>query len=495
MVLGHSKSRPSLVGPLTLVAVVTFVVGLAGVNARATYGAQVTSDEPQYLLTALSLGEDLNLDISDELADERFLDFHEIPLNPQTIALDDSGQRLSPHDPGLPLLLALPMRLGGWQAAKVALAAMAAAAAAATAWVCVRRFDVGVATSAMVTTAMFASPPLTGYATQVYPEMPAALVTIIGVAALTGSRIRGGGLSTRAIAVAVAAIIALPWLAVKYVPVAAVLALALLAGLAPEASGLADRFRRAAAVLGVLVVSGGLYLLIHQRIYGGWTVYATGDHFVDGEFLVVGSDPNYLGRSERLLALLTDRAFGLIAWAPAYALAIPGMAVLFRRRPPNWLLLTGLIGAGWAVATWVALTMHGWWWPGRQVVVILPVVVVVLTVFADNNRWIRRSLVGLSGLAVTNWLWLVVEATTDRRTLIVDFTETASPVYRLWSPLLPDFRRGATLDVILAAVWAVAFGCAAALAWRDAGAPPNAARQDANPSESLASQAADAATD
>jgi hypothetical protein len=34
--------------------------------ARATYGARVTADEPQYLLSAISLAEDRDLDIADE---------------------------------------------------------------------------------------------------------------------------------------------------------------------------------------------------------------------------------------------------------------------------------------------------------------------------------------------------------------------------------------------------------------------------------------------
>ena len=35
-----------------------------GIAAPASLGGRVTADEPQYLLTALSLGEDFNLDIS-----------------------------------------------------------------------------------------------------------------------------------------------------------------------------------------------------------------------------------------------------------------------------------------------------------------------------------------------------------------------------------------------------------------------------------------------
>ena len=119
---------------MAAVALWTFVVALPAIGARASHGARVTADEPQYLTTAISIGEDFDLDISDELAERRFELYHEIDLNPQTIDLDDSGRRVSPHDPLLPALLAAPMLLGGWIAAKAALAVIAGAAAAATLW-------------------------------------------------------------------------------------------------------------------------------------------------------------------------------------------------------------------------------------------------------------------------------------------------------------------------------------------------------------------------
>ena len=107
------------------------VVAMIAINARATYGAKISVDEPQYLLTALSIAEDFDLDISDELDERRYLPFHELRLNQQTIDLNDSGQRISPHDPLLPILLALPMGLSGWLASKIALAVLAAITAAA----------------------------------------------------------------------------------------------------------------------------------------------------------------------------------------------------------------------------------------------------------------------------------------------------------------------------------------------------------------------------
>ncbi|HAF68621.1 MAG TPA: hypothetical protein DCL16_05815, partial [Acidimicrobiaceae bacterium] len=162
-----------LIRPMFLVALTVTIVAALSIQARATYNAQVTADEPQYLITALSLGEDFDLDISDELEDGKFRDFHEVNLNPQTIALDDTGLKISPHDPLLPLLLAIPMKLGGWQLAKAALALIAGITAAATLWLAVRRFNVGTRTAIGVVTALFCASPLTSYGSQVYPAMPA----------------------------------------------------------------------------------------------------------------------------------------------------------------------------------------------------------------------------------------------------------------------------------------------------------------------------------
>ena len=87
------------------------VLVASGIGVRATYGAQTTADEPQYLLSALSLWEDGDLDISDELAAEAYRPVHAVDLDPQTYALGADGRQVSPHDPLLPVLLAGPMRV------------------------------------------------------------------------------------------------------------------------------------------------------------------------------------------------------------------------------------------------------------------------------------------------------------------------------------------------------------------------------------------------
>src|SRR5918992_6125087 len=94
---------PRLHLAMAAVGVLAFLAAAAGIVVPATHGTWTTADEPQYLLTAISLAEDRDLDIADELAEGRWRPFHALQLPTQTTPLPD-GRRLSPHDPLLPLL-------------------------------------------------------------------------------------------------------------------------------------------------------------------------------------------------------------------------------------------------------------------------------------------------------------------------------------------------------------------------------------------------------
>lgn len=208
--------------------------------------------EPHYLLTAEALARHGILDLADAYEHGRYRPFHDAPLSPQG-APDADGRLVAPHDPLLPALLALPMRAGGWAAAKATLALLARALAAAA----------------------------------------------------------------------------------------------------------------------------GLYVAAHLAWYGGLTVYAAGEFFQGhgGEATVVGTDPEYLGRSVRLVGLLLDPKFRLAAWQRAWLLLVPAAAALFAVRawgPAGGVRAAVLapLAAGWLVATWplpvvwlaalVALTWWGW---------------------------------------------------------------------------------------------------------------------------------------
>jgi hypothetical protein len=428
---------------VVLVGVVVAAWAMIAIPARATYNARTTADEPQYLLSALSLAEDRDLWIDDEIAFRDYRPFHEVTLPVQTERRDD-GRAISPHDPLLPVVLAVPMGLGGWAAAKATLAVFAGVLAGLLTWIAVRRFAVPLGVAATTVLAFGLAAPLTSYGTQVYPELPAALAVAVAIAGLTHPKPNPWAIGLP--------VVALPWLGIKYGLVAAALA----------ALGLWVLDRRTAVRLAAgLAAAGVAYVVGHRLLYGGWTVYAAGDHFVDGEMTVVGHDPHYFGRSRRLLGLLLDREFGLAVWMPGYLLMVPALGLLFRRRPPGWVILAAPLAAGWATATWVALTMHGWWWPGRQTVVVLPCAVLAIAWWAAQLRPVAARLVAACGaVGAFSWMWLVIEARTDRRTLVVDFMDTDNPIFRALHAVLPDYAHPDTSDWLLQAAWVAALAIA-----------------------------------
>ena len=450
--------RRGLPAALLVVAVAATLAAAAGIGVRSTYGAAAAVDEPQYLLSALSLAEDGDLDIADELAARRWSPYADAQPPVQTAARAD-GRQLSPHDPLLPLLLAPAIALGGWVAAKIQLALLAGVVAALALWLAVRRFAVPLPLAAAGVAIAATSAPLAVYGQQVYPELPAALAVLVGIVAVTG-RMHAGGL-----AVLTASVVALPWLSAKYVPVAAVLAAAGLVLLLRS-----GRARAAALTAAGLGACAAAYVVVHRIVWGGWTVYASGDHFTAaGELSVIGTDPDYAGRSLRLVGLLVDRGYGLVAWQPAWLLAVPAVAALCRARPRGWAALVVPLGVGWLVATFPALTMHGFWWPGRQVVVVLPLAVIAVVWWlsrAPRPVLVAGLLLGLAGVAT--YAALLVDGWVGELTWVVGFEGVDDPLYAVRRLLLPDYRAGGSGLWIRHVAWVAAMGGLAVAGWRSA---------------------------
>ncbi len=451
---------------MLFVGLFVFGISAIAIPSRSTYGAQVRVDEPQYLLTALSIGEDLNLDISDEIEEEKFRTFHEVGLNTQTIDMNSSGQRLSPHDPLLPLLLSGPMRIGGWVGARVLLAIFAGLLASTTLWVAVRRFKVSPKIAAWVVGSFGAAPPLCSYGSQIYPEVPAALAVILAIATITGPRSKWNSIGF------VLSITALPWLSIKYLPVA--LTIFLLASLSNKKT---ERKRISTSTAVVFDLMAAIYLLFHQLVYQGWTVYSAGDHFVGSEFEVIGGDPDIWGRSNRIIGLLVDKGFGLAAWTPSFLILPIAIAFNCKKKVNNWnyLILPFLIG--WSTATWVAFTMHGWWWPGRQTVVVLPLGIIAIAILLDHFQKFLLPTIVATAIGSIGWVWIAVETQTGRRALIVDFEETSWPWYKIWSKIFPDFHRMPTNTTWIATFWALALLLLMAIGWHSADRNKNSFRR------------------
>lgn len=451
---------------LAAVGLMAMLAAVPGAWARSTYGATTSADEPHYLLTAIALAERGTLDVGPELDEQAWRAFSEGGLSRQVEAT--SGRRVVPHDPLLPALLAGPVGVFGWRAGRLALAVVNGLLAVLLAWTAMRRLDLRPSTAAATTLVATTSAPLVVYGSQVYPELPAALAVVAALAAGLGPP------GWRTCAAVVVAVVALPWLSVKYVPVAAVLAILHLVRLWRAGHG-----RLAGAIVATYAALGAGYVAGHLAWYGGLTVYATGDFFAQhgGQLAVVGTDPDYLGRARRLVGLLLDRGFGLAAWQPAWLLTFPAFAALLRRRPQPWAWwVLAPLAAGWLVATFVAVTMHGWWFPGRHVVHALPLAVLAIAWWLDRaGPRVRAATLAAGLLGVWSTAWVVGAAVQGTRTMIVDFAATADPWYGAWSLLLPDYLNVTAGTWIRHGAWLALLTGAAVLAWRRDGPPTGAA--------------------
>jgi hypothetical protein len=446
-----------------LVGVAMALAAAALVPAPATDTDATTGDEPHYLLTARALAERGTLDLAGAY-DQQPRPFHRDPLTPQGRPLAD-GRLVAPHDPLLPAMLALPMAAGGWLAAKATMAVLAGALGAALVWVATARLGVAPWPAAAVMAVLGASAPLAVYGAQVYPELPAALALTVGLGAVTGAP------RPHTHAVAVAAVVALPWLSVKYAAVAAVLAACELVRLRRRGG-----WAGVGIVGAVLALAGVAYIAAHVAWYGGVTAYAAGSFFAEhgGQLSVVGTQPDFVGRSARLLGLLVDADFGLAAWQPAWLLALPAVGALARpgQAPaaapagvaPRTVVL-GVLAVGWLMATFVAATMHGWWFPGRHAVVVLPAAALALAWWAQRTRAALAVTVATGAAGVAVLAWLAVVTVVGDAALAVDLHDTTNPATRAWRALLPNYRVGDAGTWIRHGVWTLAAVAALALGW------------------------------
>ncbi|MGP3916976.1 hypothetical protein [Nonomuraea sp. 10N515B] len=443
---------------MVLVAAVAIAAAALGIGVRTGFGHHVSSDEPQYLLTALSLFEDRDLDVSDEIAERRWAVFGGTYLPRQTAVLAD-GRELSPHDPLLAVVLAPAMGLFGWVGAKATLSLLAGALAALVLWVAVRRFAISLPLATAGVLVAFPSAPFAVYGQLVFPELPAALAVTGAVAVLTGDRPRPLALG--------ALITALPWLSVKYLLPAAILAaLALM------------RWPNRKPFAAWLAVMGALYLLIHRLVWGGWTVYASGVHFQNdnGEMgVMIGRGFKIVARLLRLVGLFADEGYGIATWQPAWLLLIPALVAVLLLRPPNWEVLAAPLAGGWLVAAFVASTMHGFWWPGRQLVVVLPLALLIVLWWLDRATPGLRTAAAVAGASgVVAYGWLLADGYARQIAWASEFTATTYPVYRLIEPLLlPDYRSGFTGSPLPLLGWLAVFGLLAWYGYRSAREPAN----------------------
>lgn len=323
--VGARARREQLLGALiTLAAGLLLLMG-----APPTQG-----DEPHYLLVTHSIWQDGDIDLADDYAAREDLAFHRGAISPHYKPGLDEGSRYSMHGVGYPLLLlpayAIGRRVDGGSASVLLARLLQVVVLALAAWLLVgwaaEHTDPRSALGGTLLVTVLA--PVVFAPVSLFPETPAMFLAVAGFIAAR-SRSRAGAM-VGGLAVAV-----LPWMGVKYIPLAGAVAVGALI-----AAGRRPGPRQLAAVLAPLAISLGGHALFTLSLYGSLSPSA----------IYLGADPafgrqpgygadwwayvrDWPGALRTLIGYFFDQKEGLFLLAPQYLLAAAGVGAAWRRRP------------------------------------------------------------------------------------------------------------------------------------------------------------------
>ncbi|MBI3974513.1 MAG: hypothetical protein HY332_24815 [Chloroflexi bacterium] len=446
-----------------LIAMWLFAFGLYGAyfQGQWIYGERpiysITGDEPHYLIIATSLWRDHDLDILNNYRDKDYHPFYPYHLgdarDPEDMhALYGRGGRLySKHGLGLPVLLLPVFGPGGHGPARVFMMALTALLAVQTYLLALQATGKRVA-SLVAWAAVAFSAPLLLYADQFYPEVPGALLLVAGLRAVLAVRPTAGNA-----AVLGAAIGLLPWFHLRYVPLAAILALTALVRYWPLARRWA--LLRWSALPPALV--GLALLVVDWRLFGG--IPRVDEYGTVSLFNVLVGLPG----------LLLDRQFGLLVYAPVFVVALFGLPLVPRAR------FTAL---GWLVPSvcgvyFLFIGSFSYWYgafspPARMLVPVVPVLVVPLALALDRWRGIGFRLLATL-LLVAGWsiAHLLMDVPRLRYNVPDGESQMLRYLSRVWGVALDHVLPSFVVPSAASFVWALGALALGALFWRIAGLP------------------------
>jgi len=360
----------------------TALVLVGASRGLAPSGLLPGGDEPHYLVATQSLVNDGDLNVENNYRLRSYSTYYAKDLDARATP---AGSTLLPI--GLPLMLVPAFSIAGYSGALLLLGLLAALSAAVV-WVWARQVtgSVSAATFAWAATAL--SVPVVVGSVTVSPDVPAALLVLVGAWALWGASMPIAGDPGRAPALGSWRSVllgltagALPWFHAAYLPAAGVIA-----GIGVwrcwQTSRAAGRGRPVACI--------GLIAAPCAASVAGWLTFnvATTGSLWSSPAYFGGSAPfpglNLVGRYA--FALLVDQEYGAMSYAPALSIAIVGLLELWRRRGQARafaielsLLLGALVGAAAVVAAW-----HGG--PSRPGELALPALLVAALPLACEYR-------------------------------------------------------------------------------------------------------------
>jgi hypothetical protein len=273
-------------------------------------------DEPHYLLIAQSVLIDHDLKVANNYERGDYLPYYSGRLWPHYARPAKDGSLYSLHGPGLPVLIAPALALGGYRAVVLWIAIIGSVGTLFV-WKAAYALTSDVTAAWVAWAAAALTTPAVLESTLIYPDAVAGTVLSAGVLAmLTASSLSIPSAMALGLGIGV-----LPWLHTRFTPLAGILAVAVAFRLMGSSGGSRRRWRPLLAVVSPIVVSVTGWLLFFYFVYGTFNPLAPfeGGPPLQPERVISG-----------VLGLLADQEFGLIPNAPVHLLWIGGALALSR---------------------------------------------------------------------------------------------------------------------------------------------------------------------
>jgi hypothetical protein len=408
-------------------------------------------DEPHYLIIAQSLWRDGDLRIEDNHQRGDYLEYFGGELRPDYLKRGNDGQIYSIHLPGVPAIIAPLLALGGYGLVKASLAGLTAAATA-VAWRAAYRLTGQAAAAWFGWAGVALAAPVVLLSFTVYPDGPGAVVVMIAFALVVALQNRPSRPAWWWAAAGVLPAL-LPWFHPRFSVLAAALGLVF----AGRALGDARPVRALAAFAVVPAASAIGWFGYYGAIYGRFNPSVAYGHYTQ---MTVGRVPT------GVLGLLFDQQYGLIVYAPVFAVGLAGLAALARsqrRLAVEW----SAVVAPYTVVT----AMYHMWWGGFSsparfigstlLLFALPLAAARAATTRAATRTVQAAALGVSaGIAA---MLLAVE----RGAFVFNVRDVAAP-WLVWGSQMADltravpslFRHGPAIALGEASLWSAAFLCA-----------------------------------
>ena len=343
-------------------------------------------DEPHYLLIAHSLLVDHDLKVSNNYEHGDYLTYYPGRLWPHYARPGRDGSLYSLHAPGLPVLIAPALAVGGYRAVVLWIAVIGALGTLFV-WKAAYALTSDVTAAWVAWAAAALTAPAVLESTLIYPDAVAGTVLGAGVLAM----LTASSLSIQRAAALGLGIGLLPWLHTRFAPLAGILTVAVAFRLMGTPGGWRRWWRTLLGLVSPIVVSVTAWLLFFAYVYGTFDPLAAYDAQspLQPERVVSG-----------VLGLVADQEFGLIPNAPVHLLWIGG-ALALSRHHKRLLIELACVAIPYVLAVAAFPNWFGGSTPGRYLApLVFPLAVTVAALWSRQDDFGRSLSVALLTVSV-----------------------------------------------------------------------------------------------